>query len=359
MCQKYPGDPDSPESKEGTAAHWVMAQYLGLTPEQRANRPGIGTLAPNGVPVTDEMIEGAEMFVEAVGDAVDHIEEVLPASLDIHPDNWGTPDAWGYKAVPIPDTAIVGGLITLADYKFGHRHVDVFENWQLVDYAKLVIDKLGLDGLQEQYTRINFVIVQPRNYHAEGPVRTWSCMASDLRAAWNKIRAAIIAAQAEDAPFATGPACRDCTARAHCTALQRAALAAVDEAGRMTPMELPPAAVGLELRIMQAALERLKARVSGLEEVALATVRAGKIVPGFRIETGKGRERWTVPVEQLAAMGDVMGLKVTKLQPVTPKQAIKAGLPAEVVAGFSETPPGETKLVPDDGSLARRTFGGS
>ena len=351
LCQQYPGDPEGPEAAEGTAAHWVLAEmYKGVALEA-------GTLAPNGIPVTEEMLEGAEMFIDAVGHKMGHIEERMPASDMLHPDNWGTPDAWDYRPIPVPGTNIIGGVIKLPDYKFGHRFVDVFKNWQLINYARLIIDALDLHGEQEQHTRIEFIIVQPRSYSPQGPVRKWSVLACDLRGEWNQIRSSILLAQSEQATCWVGPECLDCSARAFCTTLQRSSLAAIDESHRPTPMELPPPALGLELRLINRAIDRLKARASGLQEVALARVKSGTLIPGFRTEIGKGRERWNVPVAQIEALGAMMnGMKLTKIEPITPRQAVKAGLDAAVVAQFTITPAGETKLVEDDGSMSLRAF---
>ena len=45
---------------EGTAAHWVFEQmFAGVIPV-------VGQSAPNGIIITDEMLDGAEMFVDAV-----------------------------------------------------------------------------------------------------------------------------------------------------------------------------------------------------------------------------------------------------------------------------------------------------
>mgnify|MGYP006371470589 FL=1 len=57
-------------------------------------------------------------------------------------------------------------------------------------------------------------------------------------------------------------------------------------------------------------------------------------------------------------MAEMLGVKVAKPPTaLTPKQAIKAGLDASVVAAMSETPRGEVTLVEDDGSRARSIFG--
>lgn len=348
MQRQYPALEGLAEAAEGEAAHWVMAQFI--TPG--AIIPKINDLAPNGVPVTREMLDGAELYFEAVG-SPQHVEQTLPACEDLHPQNWGTPDSWSYT----PALNGSGAVIDIQDFKFGHRFVDVYMNWQLLNYLFLIVAALRLDGLQEQHTVARFKIVQPRNYHPQGPIRTWTVRVSELRAMRNTIRAAILAALEPDAPLRVGPECRDCTARAHCSVLQQASFTALDEAGKATPIEMTIGAMGLELRMINQAIERLKARQSGLEEVTLATIKMGKMVPGFTVITGKGRERWKATTDEVVALGALLGKTVTRIEPITPKQAIKAGVPADLVAMMSETPNGETKLAPDDGTLARRTFG--
>lgn len=354
LCKKYPGivqDGTREAALEGQAAHWVAA-VTAIGYRTGLSIPKVGDIhLPTGIAITEEMLDGAELYAETVGDDPQHVEERIPPSEEFGPDCWGTPDVWNWS----PNTMV----LRIDDYKFGHRFVDVFENWQLVCYACLIIDGvLKLDGMQDQCTLVEFRIIQPRNFHPDGPVRSWTCKASDLRPLRNQIKAAIAKAQRDDAEYVVGPECRDCSARAYCGALQRASMSAIEESRRVTPMELPPGALGLELRMLNWAADLIRARQAGLREVAMDTVKRGVMVPGFRLETGKGRERWKVPVADIVGLEAVVGVKLTEPKAITPKQAVKAGVAAEIVAAFSETPNGETKLVEDDGSLTRRIFGG-
>jgi len=52
----------------------------------------------------------------------------------------------------------------------------------------------------------------------------------------------------------------------------------------------------------------------------------------------------------------MMGVALAKPGAITPKQAIKAGLPKEIVASYSETPSGEIKLVASDATQIRKVF---
>jgi hypothetical protein len=138
--------------------------------------------------------------------------------------------------------------------------------------------------------------------------------------------------------------------------LQRSCGTAIDVSARWQPLEMPPEGVALELNMIDIALERLKARQDGLTEQAKALIRGGKSVPGYALEAGQGRERWAKPVGEVIALGEMMDIALAKPGAITPKQAIKAGLPKEVVASYSETPSGEIKLVASETTQMRKVF---
>lgn len=337
MRKLYLEDDESPAAMEGTAAHWVASEML------LGRVHSVGELAPNGVSVTDEMLDGAEMYADALAPYLDGAKIETPVSCaSIHADCYGTPDFVRLDA----------NTLVVADYKFGHRHVEVFENWQLTAYAAGEMFYWHGNGELE----VIFLIVQPRSYHRNGPVREWRTTASALEAQWDTLRAACIAAEQPDAPCVPSIHCQDCSASHACEALQRATYSALDIASQSTPLELTPEATGLELRIVEWAIERLKARQSGLAEQAQAMLRAGKPVPGYVLQAGAGREKWSKSIDEIVALGNMMGVDVSKPGVITPKQAIKAGLPAEIVRAYSETPVGEVKLVQSNEKQLRKVF---
>ena len=124
-----------------------------------------------------------------------------------------------------------------------------------------------------------------------------------------------------------------------------------------SPVELPPAAASLELRMMERALERLQARVEGMREALATYIRQGHSVPFHRAEQGYCRQQWTMPVDQVLAMGSLMGVDLSKPGVKTPKQALKSGVDEAVIKAYSVTPLGSVKLVPDNPADARRVFG--
>jgi hypothetical protein len=343
----YPEPEDSQASREGTAAHWAAEELM------RGRTIDVGLVAPNGVILDDEMVEAASMYASEViywvsqymPGAQVHIEERVSCAT-IHPECWGTPDAWVYQPTKLK----------LWDFKYGHRYVEVFENEQLLEYVAGILDSLGIDGTLDQVTEVEMTIVQPRCYVGGEPIRTWRVMASNLRGYFNKLRNGEAAAMRPNAPCTPNPHCRDCRGAAGCSALQRVSYDAMATAAAPVPFNLPPQALGLELRYLHRAIASLQARATGLEEQALATIKRGTAVPFYRIEAGKGRERWSRPDAEIIAMGDMMGVDLRKSATITPKQAIKANMPEAVVKAFSETPTGELKLVQDDGTQARKVF---
>lgn len=341
----YPQGDDSPHALEGTAAHWAASEMLsGRTVDS-------GQIAENGVMLNDEMIEAATMYVDEIRKVANtpiYVEQRVNINY-IHEQCWGTPDAWLYDEYQ--------QRLHLWDFKYGHRFVDVFENWQLIEYAAGILDSLGIDGIKDQHITVVMTIVQPRCYVGGSPIRSWSLRASDLRGYFNAARMFEAKAMANDATLTVSPECRDCSARHACPALQRAAYSDMNIATEAVPFDLPPEALGAELRYLQSAIGTLTTRASSLEEQALSMIRQGKSVPHFTAQHGNGRERWVKPEAEVIAMGELMGvnLGVTKL--VTPKQAVKAGMPEAIVKSFTEIPRGELKLVPDDGTKARKIFG--
>lgn len=329
---------------EGTAAHWVFQRML------EAKRPDAvraGEIAPNGVEVTEEMLEGAEMFCDVVGfDHHGHVETRVTMAKMVHPANWGTPDFFGLR----------NGVLRVVDYKFGHRYVDEFENWQLIDYVAGACE--FLDIRPEHETQVEITIVQPRHFGRAGPVRTWSIpTVRALQPYFQRLRDAAHSAMQDNAPTLTGEHCRYCSGRHACEAAQKAALSVLEMSGSSVPLELPVPAAARELASLQRAADIMDARITGLAEQLLYAGRSGAQIPGYGVERAEGRQKWIKPVGEVLALGTMLGIDLGKPSVITPKQAIKKGVPEAVVASMSETPLGEWKLVKTDDSKARKAFG--
>lgn len=354
MNAAYPSD-DTPESMEGTAAHWVAGeQYEGRDPH-------VGITAPNGIIVTEEMVEGGELLNEVIeslapANQFDIREIEKPVAIRrIHEHCWGTPDFWAYSRQ--------AHLLRVIDYKFGNRFVDEFENDQCVAYVAGIVDKLASlynigPGLFDQALTVEITIVQPRCYYRGAPVRTWRTRAVDLRGQINILSMAAEASLKQERTATTNDECCHCPGRASCPALQLAGYSDAEFAvANATPHELSPAAASLELRMLERALGRLQSRVEGLREVVLSFARRGDVTPFHRVEHPEGRAYWTLSPDQIVAVGQLYGKDLSKKAVVTPNQAVKLGIDEAVIKAYSSKSSGNARLVQANPADAARVFG--
>ena len=244
----------------------------------------------------------------------------------------------------------------IIDYKFGHEYVDEFENWQLINYAAGLFDLYQIDGKADEWTTVTMTIVQPRCYHRDGPVRRLTVRASELRGHINQLRMAAEAAHEANPVATVNPKCKHCSGRHACEPYQRSALQAADLSMRSVPLDLTPVAMGLELAMLKRAQAAMDGRISGLEASIDAQIRQGQRVPGWCLEPTEGRTAWSVPAQEVAILGDMYGVALRKDAVITPKQAEKAGIPAEIVKEYSFNPPGAQKLVPETSTQLRKIF---
>lgn len=355
LSERFPELVEHPSAAEGDAAHWVAYSML------KTHVPQLGDITPNGLSVTEEMLEGGKLWANTIfaicnphgGLSRVRLEqrEQMPS---IHPECHGTPDA-------VIDLAELVGEVHVPDYKFGHGEVEEFENWQTVLYSRGVLDRLGFDGHMEQHLTLVFTIVQPRCYTSKGPVRQWRVKAAELRGMWNRLHAAADEALGDDPTYRAGPHCEHCPGRRACPALKRIGGAAMDYAGSGMPVELPPEWLGLELQQVERLHGLLGARLEALREQAEFHIRNGGAVPLYALQPGQGSTKWRAEPEELFGLGDLLGVDLRKpAAPITPTQAKtafkKKGLDGSVIDAYSERVPGSLKLVPVNASQARRIF---
>lgn len=338
MNQSYPEEP-TPESMEGEAAHWVMAEML------KGNVVTKTSTAPNGIIVTDEMIEGAELVYGAVDfNEKLHIEEWIPIS-NINSECFGTPDIWSYSYRK--------NIVKIYEYKFGHKFIDEIENDQCVMYYLGVKDLLKLS---EDNLKVEITIIQPRCYHGGSAVRTWSARSDELLQQTIELRKAAVAALESNPVATTNEGCQYCPGRHACPALQKAAYDDAEIAYQSAPVNMSPAAADLELKMLERAKERLDARVDGLREYVLSMIKQGKQVHHHSRQQSYGRQRWTISDAQVIIMGKLFNADLAKNDVVTPNQAKKLGVDERVINAYSHTPVGGIKLVKENPNDVSRIF---
>jgi hypothetical protein len=343
---------ESTDRAEGIAAHWCAAEAL------RGRYPAIGSSAPNGINVTQKMIEGAALYhsvvLSKIGAGYAQVETEIPMSyLD---GQTGLPDVFG--------VGVDRFTLQVVEYKYGHAFIDAFENWESIAHALGAFDWLVKSGVwaatAAQHIAAEIHVVQPRNYDASGPVRTWRVRLDQLRAHRNTLACQAALAQQPTAPVKTGPWCRKCDARHRCVAAQQAGYEIAEFAGTVAAHDLTPEQASFELRALERAREQLKARAEGLEIQLTAAARGGARLPCHELRRGSGREVWKEGMSGAAiAVAALHGKNIAKpIEALTPAQAREKGVPPDAIADMIHRPPGEIKLAPATTNDSRKIFGG-
>lgn len=361
MAQAYPETEESEESKEGTAAHEIAANMVEAHAVAMMGYPKrdetVGSVASNGIVLTEEMYDAAELYAQDVGEVMRAtavfggpklaIERKVHAPR-VHELSSGTPDCWLFDER--------NRVLYVWDFKFGFEVVEAFENWQLINYVAGILDELGIDGLADQYLRVKMRVVQPRAFHRDGSVREWSVRACDLRGHVNILAQNADESLSDRATCRSGSHCKHCPARHACEAARTGGVRLYEAAAAPVPVELSPQALAVQYAIVQRARKQLEYLESGYDEQIKGLLRAGHSIPGYRVEEGVGRERWKTPVEEVIALGDMLGHDLRKRDAITPNQARKLGIDGAVIMAYSEKPRTGLKVVPDNGNKAKQVF---
>lgn len=340
MTEQFP-DTSGAAALEGEAAHWVGSEVL----SGRGGDPFVGRTAPCGVVVTEEMVDAAKVYVAAVHSVTAAGKRAVEQSVTItrvHADCHGTPDC------ALTDDR---GELHIFDLKYGYGVVEPWDNWQMICYAA------GLTQPSHQF--VNIHIVQPRPFHFDGPHRTWRVGVDILERFWVSLAASACESLSATPSLTSGDHCKYCSARHACPAARNVAMFAIDYTSRMRVEILSPEALATELRTVQRASEAIKFLLTGLESQAQGIFNNGGNVPGWTLQAGTGRQQWKVPVAEIIALSQVMGIELCKsVDTITPAQARKAGMPEDIVNMYSERQSGEKKLVPFNDVKISSVFGG-
>jgi len=370
MQEQVPPTPDTDEELEGQVAHRIA---LGVA--SHSWEPKVGDNLPHAgrvFEIDDDMIDGARLYAE---EAQFHSDARYEDAVDVRhviPECWGTPDYWRLIGPNTDDLRIaaegyqITGMVKSVDYKYGFRHVEVFENPQLIAYTLGVQARLQLPW----DTPACLTIVQPRSYHHEGPVREWresNGRPLTLRDLYQFAQQTIVPAVNEalsDSPRTiSGPHCVDCKARHQCPAYRKTTANVLRYVGTAQPDIMSPEAVGVELRLVKWAIKMLEGREAGLQAHAQACINAGLQIPYWRMGATMGRLKWRdgYSAEQLATTFDLIGADIRKPQQlITPSNTIREkGIDKRIVELYAHRPPGVPKLIPDDTTQFRKVFGHS
>lgn len=354
MEARQPEQEPTPESLEGDAAHWLLAEVL-------LKRPvADDAIAPNGTPINQEMRDAIVELVEDVHDTLKthgpgdyfRVEETIAAPGLIHADCWGTPDVLFVQHSR--------KTVHIWDFKYGHRFVDAYRNWQMIAYAACAVETGNLGRIEDW--NFTLTIAQPRCFERDelgGTLREWFVSGAELAGYVQQLAEAARAASDPVALCHTGNHCRDCKAQWDCPANQRAGGAALDTIRAQGSAGMDPAAIGVEAKVLAEALDFIKARLNALDAQALAILNRGERVPFHRLDWTKPRLAWDKTKQAEAAqMVAMFGVDVQLgVALPTPTECIKQGVDGSVITPYTKRNDPSQKLVRSDDTTASKILG--
>ena len=362
MSQMFPDLGNNPEAADGEASHEIGATLINNQSTGNISnyaKDFVGKTAENGIIFNDEMFEAAELYANDVGEVMRSIGvfggpnfgvEQRIKIPKIHELSEGTPDMWLFDKKT--------GHLYIWDYKFGFDLVEVFENWQLINYVAGILEMLEITSLIDEHIIVHMRIAQPRGHHPKGIIREWIVKASDLRGHFNILSANAHIALSGDAVCRSGPHCKNCHPRYACHTGLQAGMSLYELSMMPTPSELSPQALGTQLLIIRRAIKQLEYLDTGLSTLVEHSVRSGQNIPGWIVEPKTGNNAWNKPTAEVIAMGDLMKVDLRKPDNViTPTQALNKGLNEAVIKEYSKRPNAGVKIVPDNENKTRQHFG--
>jgi hypothetical protein len=266
-------------AEEGTLAHEFAAHLLSEAPSK-----------PFPKPVTDEMIEAVDVYIETVLEDYNAVETGAQMLVEhrfdlgkIHPGLFGTADAIIYD----PNEK----LLRVYDYKHGAGiPVEVENNSQLLYY--------GLGALLTTTFRashVELVIVQPRCPHPGGEIRRWRFDALTLIDFSADLKDFAMATEAFNPQLVPGDHCRFCPGAGICPALQEKALTVAKEEFR-NDLSYDPKKLSECLTWLPA----LEGWIKNVREFAYQEAQHGRIAPGFKLVEKRATRKWRYPEIKVA-----------------------------------------------------------
>lgn len=203
---------------EGTAAHEVAAFCLKENTSPYGQVGNTLTIEGFAIEVTEEMAEAIALYIKTIYDDTKEFKN-FPERLvehrfhlkQVHEGLYGTADAVQMYATE--------KLLRVYDYKHGAGvPVDVKDNKQLKYYGLGALLSSGMPAVD-----VELVIVQPRCFHVDGPVRRFRMPAIELVEFAADLLDDVKRTEAPNAPLSAGDHCRWCRAAPLCPELRKQA----------------------------------------------------------------------------------------------------------------------------------------
>lgn len=286
---------------------------------------------------TKEMWDGAQLYSDVI---YDDLSETMTLQVEksirceaIHDDLKPIIDSFSYS----DDTLYV------YEYKFGRNPVEVHNNSQLMLGVIAVMKHLNIKP-----NKIEIIVVQPRAFHSDGPVRRASLTPDQLNEFF-----AIARTKAQEyhsnPTCRTGVHCNGCNAKLRCTARLESTLSCVDYVEAPREMEFEPMELGEHYKLLKRISKQIEKDLKSIEEELTYLTREGKHT-GFTLAPSVLPLKWNLDTETITMMGDTLGVNLRKpVDVITPTQAKQLKLlTEEQVNDLATRPEGGLKLTLDN-----------
>lgn len=294
---------------EGEAAAWVIAGVLQGDAATTAEYEGED--APNGCPVTAEMIRHCQAYIDIVRSYGIPITE-QPRSI------------WNGLAAGRPDTVIddPSRILRVLEFKYGRRIVEPEGNAQLLLGAISWFDP-------GRHDLVTLEVFQPRAFHPAGTRRRHSMNAEQL-SEWNVWLHQRALDTLEPSPMATpGEHCLYCPRATGCGTLTANIYAAYETISDTRRSRTPTAAeIAAERTFLEMASKLIDIKLTSVRAETEARARAGEFLPGWSLEKRRTHRAFGVAMSVVECM---TGIPAMKSVPKSPAEMEDEGANPDII----------------------------
>lgn len=223
--------------------------------------------------------------------------------------------------------------LEVVDFKYGQGIVvEAIDNPQLAYYACGIAAENDWD-----FETITMTICQPRAYHPEGPIRSWTITVEELKTWEYKFKFGIKAALEKNPKLAAGDHCHFCPARPLCPeqkneAQKMCADAFADDSDIQLVADLIPDPQMLNAKEIEDILMRadiVEGWLESVRKVAFDLAESGTRFKNFKLVAKQSRRQWAMlediekRVNKISRCKELAGLEVYNLDLKSPSQIEK------------------------------------
>lgn len=328
MAGEIPPSTDTAMRDEGTAAHHMAAAVFNghHTLDELIDRK-----APNGFIMTSEMAQHVNDYLQqTIGETTFKAMEI-----DTSHDYASSVSPWVVNGRADYASQLFNSTLRIIDFKYGWRIVEPEMNWTLISHAIGICKQRGFE-----FSNIELQVFQPRPYHPDEPLRTWKITANDLSNLADQLSAALCNPRDE---LNTSKHCAHCPALVPCPAARAAEMNAIDATETVFSDTVSNELLSFNLDNLNRAKEMIKQRLEAFEELAKHRIKAGQVVDNYSVAMGLGNSKFKPGIDA-PMLKMLTGKDLSEAKLVTPAEAKRRGITAEILATLTERPPTGVKL---------------